>query len=224
MAKRRNHRRKKPTRLTRRQFLGISLGTMGVGITGWVLWRYQGKVPPQVAEKIARIPHIEFPEFPKSPTPSSPPAPREPLILPHEEHYAEFLENLNLRYLAPHEIISPHRRERNGIANVLPPRKYWRRMVPTLKMADELRHRLGVKLLYITSAYRSPEYNAECPGASPGSYHTRNLALDLVYDCPSEMVMDEARKMRAEGLFRGGLGLYKTFIHLDTRGRNANWG
>jgi len=36
--------------------------------------------------------------------------------------------------------------------------------------------------------------------------------------------MAEAKKMREEGLFRGGLGLYKTFIHLDTRGRNATWG
>jgi hypothetical protein len=223
MARGGNRRRKSRKKtLTRRQFLAISLGTFGVGATGWVLWRYQGKVPPQVAETIAKIPHLELPEFPK-PTPP-PPAPSQPVILPHEEDYAGFLETLNLRYLAPHEIISPHRRERNGIANVLPPRKYWKRLVPTLQIADELRHRLGVKLLYITSAYRSPDYNAQFPGASPRSYHTKNLALDLVYDCPPGMVMDEARKMRAEGLFRGGLGLYKTFIHLDTRGRNANWG
>jgi len=200
MARKKNHKKKNDPLLTRRQLLGLSIGTASVGVTGLVLWRYQATRPPQ------------------SPSPQSPP------ILPHESDYAEFLNNLDLRYISPNEILSPHRRERNGVANVLPPREFWQSMVPTLKVADELRHRLGIKLSYITSAYRSPEYNAQCPGASPGSYHTKNVALDLVYDCPTTIAIEEARKMRDEGLFKGGLGLYKSFIHIDTRGRNANWG
>jgi len=228
MARQRNHRRKKDL-LTRRQVIGLSLGTLGLATTGWAFWRFQNSITPAVAETIDRLPRIRKPNPPGpaitpslSPTPA--PTPTPPAILPHERDYAEFLAKLNLRYLTPREVISPHRRERNGVANVLPPREYWNRMIPTLKIADELRHRLGVKLRYITSAYRTPDYNAQCPGASPGSYHTKNLALDLVYDCPTDMAMDEARKMREEGLFKGGLGLYKTFIHIDTRGRNASWG
>lgn len=151
------------------------------------------------------------------------PAARKPLILPHEKDYAEFLAGLDLRHIAPYEILSAHRRERNGVCNVLPPRELWTGIIPTLEMADELRVRLGVPLRRINSAYRCPRYNSQCSGAAKGSYHTRNCALDLVYDCGPEAAMREAKKMRAEGRFRGGLGLYSSFIHLDTRGRNATW-
>jgi hypothetical protein len=29
--------------------------------------------------------------------------------------------------------------------------------------------------------------------------------------------------MRREGIFKGGLGKYKTFVHVDVRGKNADW-
>ena len=141
-----------------------------------------------------------------------------------EKAYAAYLDTFSFRHIKPSEIILPHYRTRNGVNNVLPPEHLWNRLPPTLKVADEIRARLGVKLLRITSAYRSPDYNAQCPGASRGSYHLKNLALDLVYDCPPKVAMAEAKKMRAEGIFKGGLGVYKTFIHIDTRGRNATWG
>jgi len=96
-------------------------------------------------------------------------------------------------------------------------------MAPTLHIADELRHRLGVKMRYITSAYRSPAYNAACSGSATRSQHIQNRALDLVYDCSPHSAMTEALKMRDEGLFKGGIGLYSSFIHIDTRGRNATW-
>lgn len=146
------------------------------------------------------------------------------LVLPHEETYAAFIETLGLRYLEPHEILRAHRRMRNGVANELPPRRLWRRMGPTLVAADELRHRLGSPLTYITSAYRSPAYNRQCPGAARRSYHTKNQALDLVYECGPQRAFEEAKRMRAEGVFSGGLGRYESFMHLDTRGRNATWG
>jgi hypothetical protein len=31
------------------------------------------------------------------------------------------------------------------------------------------------------------------------------------------------REMRDEGLFRGGIGRYPTFTHVDVRGKNADW-
>ena len=61
------------------------------------------------------------------------------------------------------------------------------------------------------------------PGAVRGSYHTRNQALDLVYFCTTRKAYDMAVKLRQEGFFRGGIGLYPTFIHLDTRGYTATW-
>ena len=147
-----------------------------------------------------------------------------PTPLPGENDYGEYIESLGLRHISPHEIFSAHRRNRNGISNSLPPKELWTRITPTLKAADELRHRLGVPLTYITSAYRSPAYNRQCPGAAKYSQHMENRALDLVYACPPEDAFKEACRMRGEGSFKGGLGLYSSFIHIDTRGRNATWG
>ena len=144
-------------------------------------------------------------------------------ILPEEEDYADYIAGLNLRHIKPHELIRAHRRERNGVKNGVPPRRLWKNMAPTLKAADELRERLGVPLNYITSAYRSPAYNRQCPGAATRSYHTRNMATDLVFACSPREAFVEAQKMRKEGFFKGGLGVYNSFLHIDTRGRNATW-
>lgn len=143
--------------------------------------------------------------------------------LEDEEEYAEFLASLELRHLSPHEVIDPHRGIVDGISNSLPPKEMWERLAPTLKLADEIRERLELPLCRITSAFRAPEYNAMIPGAVPHSYHTRNQALDLVYYCSARKAYDMALKLRREGFFRGGVGLYPTFIHLDTRGYAATW-
>lgn len=147
-----------------------------------------------------------------------------PAPLSGEDGYGTFLEALELKHISKQEVFSAHRRCRNGVHNSLPPESMWCRIAPTLKLADELRSRLGVKLTYIASAYRCPDYNSQCPGAAKYSQHMQNRALDLVFDCPPGDAFAEARKMRAEGKFQGGLGLYPSFIHLDTRGHNATWG
>jgi len=143
--------------------------------------------------------------------------------LENEESYNDFLLSLDLRHLSPGEIIDPHRGVADGIENTLPPRHLWEKLAPTLKAADELRERLELPLCRITSGYRSPRYNAIIPGAVRGSYHTRNQALDLIYFCSARKAFQMALQLRKEGFFRGGIGLYPTFIHLDTRGYAATW-
>lgn len=140
-----------------------------------------------------------------------------------EESFRDFLLTLDLRHLSAEEIIDPHRGVMDGVENTLPPVKLWEKLSPTLKVADELRERLQTPLCRITSGYRSPSYNAKVPGAVKGSYHTRNQALDLVYFCSPKKAFDTALQLRREGFFRGGIGLYPTFIHLDTRGYAATW-
>jgi hypothetical protein len=136
--------------------------------------------------------------------------------------YEQFLAKFAFRYIRPYEIIRPHQRVRNGIANQLPPTRLWPNLPATLRVADEIRHRLGRPLTYITSAYRSPSYNRQCGGASR-SYHMRNNALDLVYATGPEAAFDIAQELRREGFFQGGVGVYNNFIHIDTRGYNATW-
>jgi len=146
-----------------------------------------------------------------------------PRPLSREDEYADFLASLDLRHISPHEVIDPHRSVYNAVENELPPERLWEKLSPTLRVADEIRERLGVPLVRFSSAYRSPRYNGEIPGAVRSSYHTRNQALDVVYFCPIRDAYNMAVKLRNEGFFRGGIGLYPTFIHLDTRGYAATW-
>lgn len=158
-----------------------------------------------------------------------PPSPAEQLVLdtpeapePPQPEYALFLARFRFRHIQPVEIIRPHLRTRNGVVNTLPPRELWRNMPASLFVADEIRQRLGRPLNFITSAYRNPAYNRQCGGASR-SWHTQNCALDLVYEGGSRAAYQIALELREEGFFQGGIGLYDSFIHIDTRGKNASW-
>ena len=164
---------------------------------------------------------------PPQPTSEQPPQPPQPTLQElhpelYQGDYAQFLDNYNFRYIRTHEVITPHRRVRQGVANGLPPKRLWHNLTETLEVADEIRHRLGTPLSYITSAYRTPAYNQQCGGATQ-SYHTKNNALDLVYEEGAEAAHTVALALREEGFFKGGIGLYSGFIHIDTRGRNATW-
>ena len=113
--------------------------------------------------------------------------------------------------------------ERRGVRNSEPPREMWQAIVPTLRVVDALRKHLG-KPVVILSSYRSPAYNAPIEGAAKKSYHTRFMALDIaVSGYTPKQVHAVLRKWRSEGKFKGGLGLYQSFVHIDTRGYNADW-
>ena len=94
---------------------------------------------------------------------------------------------------------------------------------PTLRVVDSLADRLDVPVKEIVSVYRTPAYNARCPGAKSNSYHLLNNAMDIVFTCPPGKVAAMARAMRSAGLFKGGVGRYGSFTHIDTRGTNADW-
>ena len=77
----------------------------------------------------------------------------------------------------------------------------------------------------IISGYRNPSYNKRIGGAKR-SYHMKAMAADIRVKgmTPAEV------KATIEGLIsdgkmeQGGLGLYKSFVHYDNRGRRARWG
>lgn len=137
--------------------------------------------------------------------------------------YMKFLEDLRLRHFRPSEIANQANRVRGDVHNSLPPEKLWDNIVPTLWVVDQVRRHLG-RPITITSAYRSPEYNKAVGGALH-SQHKSNTALDLIPHSTSPHKLFRALKaLRDAGAFQGGLGLYSSFVHVDTRGRNATWG
>jgi hypothetical protein len=133
--------------------------------------------------------------------------------------FQKLLDEHGVRYFDADEVFFRGARDAKLQLNTDPPRSLWPSLLAVTKVADEARHRLG-KPLRINSAYRSPAYNRAISGAS-ASIHVRGGALDL---SGSPATLHKIlTQMRAEGLFRGGIGRYKTFCHVDVRGKNADW-
>lgn len=137
--------------------------------------------------------------------------------------YAKFIQKLNLRNITPRMVLAPHFKSRGIVKNSLPPKAYWVKMAPTLRVIDKMVTRIGAPLMEITSAYRNPRYNRAVRGKIH-SYHMQNMACDIKFRGISPYhVAYVARQLRTQGHYKGGIGKYSGFVHLDTRGTNVDW-
>ena len=139
------------------------------------------------------------------------------------EAYARFLNRIGLKKISVQGILDSHAKAHGQIHNTLPPRQMWSNIRNTLRALDTVATRLGEPVSEVVSVYRSPAYNATCPGAKSHSYHMRNNAIDVRFTTCPRKVSALAREMRGGGLFLGGVGCYPSFTHIDTRGNNADW-
>lgn len=139
------------------------------------------------------------------------------------QNYANFLTGLRLKFVTPLQVIQAHAKTKGSLWNTLPPKSMWRAMAGTLQAADHIAATLGQPIKEVTSAYRSPSYNRRCPGAKSNSWHMQNFALDLQFGASPSTVASVARQLRGRGLFKGGIGRYSSFTHIDTRGSNVDW-
>ena len=137
--------------------------------------------------------------------------------------YASYINSLKLKNISAQDVIGAHAKERGGTWNTLPPKQWWTRMGYTLRVVDRVSSAMNVPVKEIVSAYRCPAYNARCSGAKKRSYHQANVALDVQFDTSARNVTHAARTLRDRGLFKGGVGSYSSFTHIDTRGTNVNW-
>jgi len=96
---------------------------------------------------------------------------------------------------------------------------------PTMIILDEIREWYG-KPIYINSSYRSPEYNHAIGGSSK-SLHLEFNAIDftILFKLDLLKIYTHLHNLDLKHHFKHlprpgcmGLGLYKNFIHLDTRG------
>jgi hypothetical protein len=137
--------------------------------------------------------------------------------------YASYLNSLKMRNISAQDVISAHAKQRGSVWNTLPPRQWWTRMGSTLRVIDRISSAMNVPVKEIVSAYRSPAYNARCQGAKSHSWHQANVAVDVQFDTSARNVTKATRSLRDRGLFKGGVGSYSSFTHIDTRGENLNW-
>jgi hypothetical protein len=137
--------------------------------------------------------------------------------------YLRYLTSLKMQRVSPQQVIESHAKEKGSVWNSLPPRQWWNRMGYVLRVVDRIAREMNVSEVEIISAYRSPSYNARCAGARAGSWHQANVAADVKFPVRASQVTRTARELRDLGLFRGGVGGYWNFTHIDARGQNINW-
>ena len=137
--------------------------------------------------------------------------------------YSRYLTNLRLKSISPQQVIEAHAKSKGSIWNALPPRNWWTRMGYTLRVADRVALEMNVHEVEVISAYRCPAYNAHCEGAKVGSWHQANVAVDVKFPARASQVAAVARNLRSRGLFKGGVGGYWNFTHIDSRGENMDW-
>ena len=85
--------------------------------------------------------------------------------------YADYLQRFKFRQMSVRQVIAPHAKSHGSVHNTLPPRFMWKNIRSTLRVVDSLADRLDVPVKEIVSVYRTPAYNARCPGAKSNSYH-----------------------------------------------------
>jgi uncharacterized protein YcbK (DUF882 family) len=136
--------------------------------------------------------------------------------------YREWLAAQQLRWGFDAEIAAMADKTRGAVQNDTPPVERWHRILPTVRLAERLRDTFGVTTIH--SAYRTIAYNAAIDGSATQSRHIEGDALDV--SCATGTPADWAaalRALRTQGAFKGGVGVYDTFVHIDTRGVNADW-
>lgn len=88
-----------------------------------------------------------------------------------------------------------------------------------VNVLQKIRNHFG-KSVTITSAYRTPTKN-KAVGGTTYSQHLYGKAADIkVKGVSPATVAEYAEKLLPKS---GGIGVYKTFVHIDTRGSKSRW-
>ncbi|MBT3143363.1 N-acetylmuramoyl-L-alanine amidase [Ruegeria litorea] len=137
--------------------------------------------------------------------------------------FEAFIRSLGLRYFSPSEFLVLGGQNKSGKCagkNTLPPQSLWGNIANTALLVDRIRDRLNAPV-FITSAYRSPPYNA-CIGGASASQHMRFNALDwycTAHDRAHWRQVAEQLQASDPGRFAGFIKDYAggNFVHIDTR-------
>lgn len=87
-------------------------------------------------------------------------------------------------------------------------------------LLEDIREAVGGKAITINSGYRSPEHNAAVGGVS-NSQHVKGTAADIVVEGTDPLTVGQIAEHFLNK--KGGIGVYQTFTHVDTRTTRSRW-
>lgn len=142
--------------------------------------------------------------------------------------FVSFFNRLGIRHFNASELLVLGGNNASGPCtgrNYLPAKRLWPRIAPTIVALDAIRESLGYPI-FITNAYRSPEYNACLATISDGvatfSKHIEFRAID--FKGGSGSPADWHAQVQSFASSHAEFGIwtkrYNTFVHIDTRGAN----
>jgi peptidase M15-like protein len=146
----------------------------------------------------------------------------------YDFNFVNYIQSLGLKHFKPYEFLIMDHQHSNPKSpafglNKKPPQKLWPNIGSTARVLDRARDLLGAPIMTL-SVYRSPEYNKTIAGATH-SEHVKFIAIDFQVKAmsgPAEWA-GVLRQMRQSGLFKGGIGVYSSFVHIHTRSTNVDW-
>lgn len=96
-------------------------------------------------------------------------------------------------------------------------------IIEVIKNLQVIRDEVKVPIS-ITSGYRSPEHNAKVKGAKD-SQHVKGTAVDFKVQglTPKEVALIVEKLIKEGKIKQGGIGIYPSWVHYDTRGIKARW-
>lgn len=146
---------------------------------------------------------------------------------PSLDTFISFIDGLNLSHFTADEFLfmgASNSGSCRGL-NSYPPLNLWPNIAKTALMLDTIRKEMGTSIR-ILSCYRSPEYN-NCVGGEKRSLHMEFNAIDFTCSAGTPEIWRRVaiRLRNSDKRFLGGIGVYprSNFVHIDTRGRAADW-
>lgn len=129
----------------------------------------------------------------------------------------------DIQFFKWHEFLVKGASNATNKLNTDPPKTLWPNVVPLARVLEAFRKAVGHPMA-LTSVYRSKAYN-EAIGGAPRSQHMEFIAADFKVDGggTTGQWAELLKKLRQQGAFEGGIGIYKTFVHVDVRGSRADW-
>lgn len=103
------------------------------------------------------------------------------------------------------------------------PKKYLNNVRKLAENLQVLRYDIA-KSINVNSGYRTPAYNKKVGGVKASQHMTAKAADIHVKGISPKKLGERIKKLIEEGkMDKGGLGIYKNFVHYDIRGVNRRW-